>query len=72
MKNSIELYIQHPTDWEQSEYVMVDYFIIYDGFDIDDLGIDNWKSEEHTEWITEDLVFNELLNQIKKQNEQPN
>lgn len=72
MKNSIELYINHPTDWEQSEYVMVDYFIIYDGYDIDDLGIDNWQSAEHTEWITEDLVFNELLNQIKKQNEQPN
>ena len=72
MKDSIELYIEHPTDWEQSEYVIVDYFIAWDGDKLDDLGIDKWHPVDLAEWITEDLVYNELLNQIKKQNEQPN
>lgn len=72
MKDSIELYIEHPTDWQQSEYVIVNYFIGYDGNNIDDLGIDNWHSVDLAEWITEEIVFIELLNQIKKQNEQFN
>lgn len=72
MKDSIELYIEHPTDWEQSEYVIVDYFISWDGDKLDDLGIDKWHPVDLAEWITEDLVYNELFNQIKKQNEQPN
>lgn len=72
MKDSIELYIEHPTDWKQSEYVIVNYFIGFDGNDIDDLGIDNWHSKDLAEWITEEIVFIELLNQIKKQNEQFN
>ncbi|CAB4204132.1 hypothetical protein UFOVP1384_29 [uncultured Caudovirales phage] len=72
MKDSIELYIEHPTDWEQSEYVIVDYFISWDGDKLDDLGIDKWHPVDLAEWITEDLVYNELFNQIKKQNEQSN
>jgi hypothetical protein len=72
MKDSIELYIEHPTDWEQSEYVIVDYFINWDGDNLDDLGIDKWHPVDLAEWITEDLVYNELHNQIKKQNEQSN
>ena len=72
MKDSIELYIEHPTDWEQSEYVIVDYFIGWDGDNLDDLGIHKWHPVDLAEWITEDLVYNELYNQIKKQNEQSN
>lgn len=72
MKDSIELYIEHPTDWEQSEYVIVNYFIGWENGEIDDLGIDNWSAIDYADWITEDLVYNELFNQIKKQNEQSN
>ena len=73
MKDSIELYIEHPTDWQQSEYVIVDYFIAWDECgNLDDLGIDKWHSVDLAEWITKDLVYNELYNQIKKQNEQSN
>jgi hypothetical protein len=73
MKDSIELYIEHPTDWKQSEYVIVDYFIGWDECNkLDDLGIDKWHTVEIAEWITEDIVYNELFNQIKKQNEQSN
>ena len=73
MKDSIELYIEHPTDWQKSEYVIVDYFIDWDECgNLDDLGVEKWRTEDLAEWITKDLVFNELLNQIKKQNEQSN
>ena len=73
MKDSIELYIEHPTNWQQSEYVIVDYFISWDECgNLDDLGIDKWNPVDLAEWITKDLVYNELLNQIKKQNEQSN
>ena len=75
MKDRIELYIEHPTDWEQSEYVIVDYFIGWDGDNLDDLGIDKWHPVDLAEWITEDLVYNELFLTIKqnqKKNEQFN
>ena len=75
MKDSIELYIEHPTDYQQSEYVIVNYFIGWDGDEIDDLGIDNWHSVDLAEWITEEIVFAELLLTIKnkaKKNEQFN
>ena len=75
MKDSIELYIEHPTDYQQSEYVIVNYFIGWDGDEIDDLGIDNWHSVDFAEWITEEIVFAELLLTIKnkaKKNEQFN
>ena len=70
MKDSIELYIEHPTDWQQSEYVIVDFFINWVGDKLDDLGVEKWRTEDLAEWITEDIVYYELLNQIKKQNEQ--
>jgi hypothetical protein len=72
MKDSIELYIQHPTDWQLSEYVIVDYYIGFNGKEMDDLDIENWHPADYAEWITEEIVFNELLNQINKQNEQSN
>jgi len=72
MKDSIELYIECPYDYTQSQYVIVNYYIKYEGFDIDDLNIENWQSGDYAEWITEEIIFIELLNQIKKQNEQSN
>jgi hypothetical protein len=72
MKKSIQLYINHLTDWEQSVYVIINYREWYDGDQLDDLNIDNWQSDEIAEWLTEDIILTNLETHLKtKKNEQP-
>ena len=64
---STKLYIHHPTDPEQSQYVVVKYHVSYEGDDIDDLDILEFHPEDKAEWISEDILLDNLLSHLKKQ-----
>ena len=65
MINEIDLYVKHPSDWLQSEYIELKLNCLYHtSGTATSVKIIDWKTIDFNEWITEELIYESLYKRI--------